>query len=96
MVQKQQRKSSTTIASIQTEYVHSLQKKEDRKNARKVRLYRRLTVFAIAALLLSVILRISFIKQKKALAVKEQEKSEMLAEAKRSRRRTRNADKDNL
>ena len=49
MEQKQQRKSSETVASIQTEYVRSLQKKETRKNARKVRLYRRLTVFAIAA-----------------------------------------------
>ena len=49
MEQKQQRKSSATVASIQTEYVRSLQKKEDRKNARKVRLYRRLTVFAVVA-----------------------------------------------
>ena len=50
---KQNRKSPATIASINKEYVQSLQQKIDRKKARKVRLYRRLTVFAIVALLMS-------------------------------------------
>ena len=49
MEQKQKRKSPATVASIQTEYVRSLQKKESRKHARKVSLYRRLTVFAVVA-----------------------------------------------
>ena len=82
MVQKQNRKSPATIASINKEYVQSLQQKIDRKKARKVRLYRRLTVFAIAALLMLGFFTHSFFEQKKILALKEQEKAEMLAELK--------------
>lgn len=78
--QKQQRKSSATVASIQTEYVRSLQKKEIRKNARKVRLYRRLAVFAVASVIILGGLTQMFIKQKQVLAVKEQQQVEMLAQ----------------
>ena len=49
---KQQRKSPATVSSIQTEYVRSHQKKEERIHARKVRLYRRLAVYAIAAVII--------------------------------------------
>jgi cell division protein DivIC len=80
MQQKQQRKSPATVASIQTDYVRSLQKKEDRKNARKVRLYRRLTVFAIATVIILGTLTQTFISQKQALAAKEQKKVELLTE----------------
>ncbi len=80
MEQKQQRKSSERVASIQTEYVRSLQKKETRKNARKVRLYRRLAVFAIAAAIILGGLTNMFINQKHALAAKEQQKVEVLAQ----------------
>ena len=80
MQQKQQRKSSATVASIQTEYVRSLQKKEERIHARKVRLYRRLTVYAIAAMIILGTLTHTFISQKQALSVKEQKKVELLAE----------------
>ncbi|WP_172373660.1 FtsB family cell division protein [Sporosarcina jiandibaonis] len=82
MVQKQNRKSPATIAAINKEYVQSLQQKIDRKKARKIRLYRRLTVFAVAALLILGYLTHSFFEQKKILALKEQEKAEMLAELK--------------
>jgi cell division protein DivIC len=80
MEQKQQRKSSERVASIQTEYVRSLQKKETRKNAQKVRLYRRLTVFAIAAAIILGGLTNMFINQKHALAEKELQKVEVLAQ----------------
>ena len=82
MVQKNNRKSSATIASINKEYVQSLQQKVDRKKARKVRLYRRLAVFAFAALLILGFFTHSFFEQKKILALKEQEKADMLAELK--------------
>ncbi len=82
MVQKPNRKSPATIASINKEYVQSLQQKVDRKKARKVRLYRRLAVFAVAALLILGFFTHSFFEQKKILALKEQEKAEKLAELK--------------
>lgn len=80
MQQKQQRKSSATVAPIQTEYVRSLQKKEARFRARKVRLYRRLTVYAIAAIIILGTLTHTYFSQKQALAEKEQQKIELLAE----------------
>lgn len=82
MVQKDNRKSPATIASINKEYVQSLQQKVDRKKARKVRLYRRLAVFSVAALLIFGLFTLSFFEQKKILVLKEQEKAEMLAELK--------------
>ena len=82
MVQKNNRKSPATIASINKEYVQSLQQKVDRKKARKVRLYRRLAVFAVAALLILGFFTHSFFEQKNILALKEQEKAEMLANLK--------------
>lgn len=82
MVQKDNRKSPASIASINKEYVQSLQQKVDRKKARKVRLYRRLAVFAVAALLILGFFTHSFFEQKNILALKEQEKAEMLANLK--------------
>lgn len=78
MKSRQQRKTAT-VSSIQTEYVQSLQKKEQRKQARKVRLYRRLTVFAVIVMLSLGLLTHTLYKQKQVLAAKEQEKVEMLA-----------------
>ena len=83
MQKKQQRKSSATVASIQTDYVRSLQKKEERIHARKIRLYRRLAVYAIAAVIILGSLTHKFYNQKQALSVKMQEKVELLAELER-------------
>lgn len=80
MQQKQQRKSSATVAPIQTEYVRSLQKKEARIRARKVRLYRRLAVYAVAAMIILGALTQTHFSQKQALVEKEQKKIELLAE----------------
>ena len=80
MVRKEERKSAATVASIHTEYVHSLQQKVDRKKARKVRLYRRLTVLSIAAILVLSVLTHTFFDQKKMLTIKKQEQEELLVE----------------
>ncbi|NYF26427.1 septum formation initiator family protein [Sporosarcina sp. JAI121] len=80
MQQKQQRKSSERVASIETEYVRSLQKKAYRKNARKIRLYRRLTIFAIVAAIILGGLTNMFFNQKQELAAKELQKAEMLSQ----------------
>jgi cell division protein DivIC len=80
MVRNRQSKTSATVKSIQTEYVRSLQIKEERRRARKVRLYRRLTVFVFAAVLILAVLTHTFIQQKQALVTKEQQKMELLAQ----------------
>lgn len=78
MVRKQNEKSPTNIASIKNEYVRSLQEKKDRKRARKVRLYRRLTVFSLAAVVILSVLSYTFINQKSVLAAKDEEKQLLL------------------
>lgn len=82
MVQKEGKKSAVKVASIHNEYVSSLQQKVDRKKAHKIRLYRRLTVLAIAAVLILGVMTHTFFDQKKLLALKKQEHEEMLVELK--------------
>jgi cell division protein DivIC len=79
-MEQKKRKSPATVESIQTEYVRSLQKKESRKHARKIRLYRRLTVFAVVAVIILGGMTQMFIKQKQVLSVKEQQKVAMVAQ----------------
>ncbi|MCG7337455.1 septum formation initiator family protein [Sporosarcina sp. ACRSM] len=79
-MEQKKRKSSATIASIETEYVRSLQKKASRKHARKIRLYRRLTVFAIVAAIILVGMTQMYMKQKQVLEAKELEKMEMISQ----------------
>src|SRR6185437_9188752 len=78
MEQKQQRKSSATVASIQTDYVRSLQKKENRRRVQKARLRKRFTIYALTAVIILGGLTHTLFKQKQVLAAKEQEKVEML------------------
>lgn len=80
MVRKNEERPSATVKSIHTDYVRSLEQKVNRKKARKVRLYRRLTVFAIAAVIILSVLTMTFVNQKSMLATKEQEKEVLLAE----------------
>lgn len=79
-MEQKKRKSSATVASIGTEYVRSLQKKESRKHARKIRLYRRLTVFAVVAAIILGGMTQMYIKQKQVLEAKELEKIELTAQ----------------
>lgn len=80
MVRKTEQRSSATVRPIHTDYVRSLEQKKNRKKARKVRLYRRLTVFAIAAVLILSVMTVTFVNQKKMLAEKVEEKEALLAE----------------
>ena len=78
--QKQQRKSSTRVASIETEYVRSLQKKDNWRSKQKKRLKRKMMVYAIIATVSIGGLTHTLINQKQTLATKEQQKVEVLAE----------------
>lgn len=80
MEQKRVRKSPARVASIENEYVRSLQQKQERRQAQKTRLYRRLAVFAVFAVLILGVLTHTFLGQKKVLATKMEEKEALLAE----------------
>lgn len=80
MVRKTKERAPATVKSIHTDYVRSLEQKMNRKKAQKVRLYRRLTAFAIAAAIIISVMTITFVNQKSMLAAKEEEKEVLLAE----------------
>ncbi|MBD7986345.1 septum formation initiator family protein [Sporosarcina sp. Sa2YVA2] len=79
-MEQRKRTSSTTVASIETEYVRSLQKKEVWRNKQRKRLKRKLVLYAIIALLVFGGLTNVLIQQKQTLQAKEQEKVKVLAE----------------
>lgn len=80
MVRDQTKQKSKNITKIKNEYVRTLQQKEERKKARKVRLRRRLAVFAVIVIVSFGILGKVFLGQNKVLAMKEEEKNMLLAE----------------
>ncbi|QTD40260.1 septum formation initiator family protein [Sporosarcina sp. Te-1] len=81
-MEQRKRKAAATVASIETEYVRSLRKKEDWRNKQKKRLKRKLTIYAILALLVFGAFTNTFVQQKRALEKKEQEKAEVMANLK--------------
>lgn len=70
--------STSKVKPIETEYTQSLHQKVNQKQAQKVRLYRRLVVFALTALIICTVLTVTFINQKKVLAAKIEEKEQLL------------------
>ncbi len=82
MVQKKERQRTAKIESIHTEYARSLEQQADRKKAQKVRLYRRLSVLTVAAILVLSVLAHNFFDQRKMLTMKKQEHEELLIELK--------------
>lgn len=78
-MEQRKRKSSTTVASIETEYVRSLQKKEIWRNKQKKRLRKKLFFYALVAFVVFGGLTNMYIQQKQTLQDKEQEKAETLA-----------------
>lgn len=59
------------ISSINSEYVRSVQKKKQRQNAQRVRLYRRLAAFAVVASLVIGFLVHSLLESQRTLAEKK-------------------------
>lgn len=78
-MEQRKRKSSTTVASIETEYVRSLRKKENWRNKQKKRLRRKLFIYAVIAFAVFGGLTNMYIQQQQTLQEKEQQKVETLA-----------------
>lgn len=78
MAQEKKNKSTATVSPIHTDYVRTQQRLVDRNKARKVRLYRRLAVFTVAAVIILSVLTFKFVNQKQLLASKEQEKAALI------------------
>ncbi|MDW0118705.1 septum formation initiator family protein [Sporosarcina thermotolerans] len=79
-MEQRKRKPSATVASIETDYVRSLRKKEIWKNKQKKRLQKKLFIYAVIAFVLFGGLTSMYIQQKQTLQDKELEKKEMLAQ----------------
>lgn len=79
MMKQQPNNRRRNVTKIKNEYVRTKQQQDAVKRARKVRLYRRLAVFAAIVLVSFGILANIYVKQQKVLAEKKTEK-EMLIE----------------
>lgn len=79
---EKQRNVSTEkrLASINTDYVRSIERQENRKHAKKVRLYRRLATFAVMSVLIVGFLITSLINSNKTLEEKKQQKEQVSEE----------------
>lgn len=77
-VMKQSTEEIRNISSINKDYVSSVERKEKRKKAHKVRLFRRLAAFAVIVALMIVWITFTMVSQSQALAAKEEEKEKVL------------------
>lgn len=75
---KRRNEESRNIASINKDYVRSVERQEKRQKAHKVRLFRRLAVFVVIACAVTGWLVVTMINQSQALAVKEERKEKAL------------------
>ncbi|MDI2585689.1 MULTISPECIES: septum formation initiator family protein [unclassified Psychrobacillus] len=68
------------VAAINTDYVRSIERQENRKKAKKVRLFRRLAVFGIMSLALVGFLITTLINSNQALEEKQLQKEKVSEE----------------
>ena len=73
---KQHEEEYRNVASINKDYVGSVERQEKRQKAHKVRLFRRLGFFALLVVVVMSWLTMTMFSQKNALAAKEQQKLE--------------------
>lgn len=78
MKQKAGKSNSSTVASIETEYVRSMQRKENWRRKQKKRLKVKLLIFAAVIVLTFGGIASYNHKQKELLALKQQEKQELV------------------
>jgi len=73
------------VSSINKDYVRSVERQEKRQKQHKVRLFRRLSAFAVLVVIVMAWITLTMFSQSNALAAKEQKKQEaieLLAEVK--------------
>jgi len=75
---KKEKTKSSQIASINTDYVRAVVRKEQRQRAHRVRLYRRLAVFGILVVLTAIGIGSMMVSQTKTLAAIESEKADAI------------------
>ncbi len=73
---KQHKEEYRNVASINKDYVRSVERQEKRHKAHKVRLFRRLGFFAVLVVVVMSWLTMTMFSQKNVLAAKEQQKLE--------------------
>ncbi|WJY26718.1 MULTISPECIES: FtsB family cell division protein [Sporosarcina] len=78
MEQKARKLNSSSVASIETEYVRSMQRKEDWRRKQKKRLKVKLLVFAMIAIVTFGGIAVYNHQQKELLAAKQLEKQELI------------------
>ena len=71
-------KENRNVSSINQDYVRSVERQEERQKAHKVRLYRRLLVFGVLAVVVFGWIAVTMYSQSTVLASKEKEKQEAL------------------
>lgn len=77
-VNNRKNEDDRNISSINKDYVRSVERKEKRQKAHKVRLFRRLSAFAVIVVVVMGWLTITLFNQSQALAAKEEKKQESL------------------
>lgn len=75
-LKKQKATAAPEVASIQNDYVRSVERKEKRQMAHKVRLFRRLAVFGIVVMLASIWIGTTIYAQSQTMTEKEQLREE--------------------
>lgn len=68
------------LASINTDYVRSIERQENRNKAKRVRLFRRLSIFAITSIVIIGILISTLLNSNSALAEKRKKKEQVAEE----------------
>ncbi len=75
-LKKEKTNATPEVASIRNDYVRSVERKEKRQLAHKVRLFRRLAVFGIVVLLATIWIGTTIYAQSQTMAEKEQLREE--------------------
>ncbi|MDX1806165.1 septum formation initiator family protein [Paenisporosarcina macmurdoensis] len=77
-VNNRKNEENRNVSSINKDYVRSVERQEKREKAHKIRLFRRLSAFAVIVVLVMGWLTLTMFDKSQALAAKESKKSEVL------------------